>query len=85
VRNEDQRLTFADFLDRLARDVEGPDEWFDLVVTHYHDEGLKEMRRRLVRLAIERDPRGSPVWLESDREQIRGWAGQLLDADYAFY
>jgi hypothetical protein len=37
----------------------------------------------LVRLSIERDPRGRPVWLEADRERIRSWADQLLDADYA--
>ncbi len=83
MRNEAQRLAFADFLNRLAGDVEGPKEWFHLVVTHYHDEAIEEIRRRLVRLAIERDPGGSPMWLDSDREQILFWSGQLRDAGHA--
>lgn len=78
--DEYRRLAFAEFLDRLALDTEGPDEWFDLVVTHYLDEGLEEVRRSLVRLAIERDPKGNPTWLDSDREQIRTWSRQLLDS-----
>ncbi len=79
MKDEYNRLEFAEFLERLAGDVEGPDEWYNLVVNHYFDEELEEIRRRLVRLMIERDPKGSPVWQDSDREQIRAWARQLLD------
>lgn len=81
MKAEYKRLEFAEFLDRLAGDAEGPDETFDLLVNHYRDEDLEEIRRRVVRLAIERDPKGSPVWNDSDREQLRKWARQLLDKD----
>lgn len=83
MRDEHQRLAFAEFLDRLTRDEERPGDWFDLVVIHYRDEEQEEIRCRLVRLAIERDPKGSPVWLDSDREQIRSWSRLLLDVGAA--
>ncbi len=79
VWNNAQRLVFADFLDRLARNVERPGEWADLVVNHYPDDVLEEIRCSLVRLSHERNPLGAPEWLGSDREQILEWAAQLRD------
>lgn len=80
---EAHRQAFADFLDRIARGGDGRDEWCRLVVAHYFDEQLEEIRCRLARLSIERDPGGSPAWQDSDREQLRTWAGLLRETSAA--
>jgi hypothetical protein len=78
---EYDRLAFAEFLEQLACDTASSKDWYDLVITHYRDEGLEEVRVRLVRLMIERDPSGRPAWIDSDREQFRRWARELMDVD----
>ena len=75
--NDPWRLSFASFLERLACGEERPGDWHDHVVTHYLDEELEEVRRELVRLSIQRDPTGSPLWVAADRQQFREWATRL--------
>ena len=66
------RRQFADFLDRLASGEFDSDEWSSLIVTHYPDEFLEEMRRCTVRLTQDR------LVHKSDSEQgnhtLRAWA-----------
>ena len=49
---ENFRVEFAEFLDRMAFRHAVDREWDVLVVTHYHDETLEDIRRRCVRIAI---------------------------------
>lgn len=77
MRNDTQRLAFASFLNRLACAQEEPSDWYALVITHYSDEELEEVRRELVRLATKREPNGNPVWDPADRQRFREWAISL--------
>lgn len=71
-----QRLTFADFLDRLANHSSvSTNEWQRLVVTHYPDDFLEEIRRCTVRLMQDRLPYHSNT--EPAREALRCWAMAL--------
>ncbi len=49
---ENFRVEFAEFLDRMAEGRGTDREWDVLVVTHYHDETLEDIRRRAVRIAV---------------------------------
>jgi len=70
------RLKFADFLDRLANDNRvSTIEWQRLVVAHYPDEFLEEIRRCTVRLMQDRLPYHSNT--EPAREALRCWAMAL--------
>lgn len=71
------RLEFANLLDELAQDRKSPDEWSRLVVAHYPDEVLEEIRRLLVRLSLKRDTSDGPAWSDEDREQFHRWADRL--------
>ncbi len=66
------RNSFADFLDRYADNGTGSIEWDHFVVRHYGDSFLEEVRRCVVRLAINRLPiRGET---DAARDLIRSWA-----------
>ena len=71
----DPRLTFANFLDRLAADRTNAEEWHALVVAHYGDTVLEDVRRRCVRLAIGAASRGE--WSACEREGFRFLASEL--------
>lgn len=71
------RNDFAQFLERLAAGNEFPSDWNHFAVGHHADDLVESIRRQLVRLAIERDPLGLPVWLDVDREQFLKWVVQL--------
>jgi hypothetical protein len=70
-----QRLAFADFLDRLASGAADTEQWQTFAVTHYFDNVLEEIRRRCVRVAIQVPERNS--WSEEERIQLRAWAREL--------
>ena len=69
------RNSFADFLDRYADNKTGPTEWDNFVVQHYGDSFLEEIRRCVVRLAIN----NLPIHGDTDaaRDLIRSWATLL--------
>jgi hypothetical protein len=69
------RLTFADFLDRLALGQASLGEWQSLAVAHYGDEVLEDVRRRCVRLANGASSWGD--WSASEREGFRALATEL--------
>ncbi|MBI1325071.1 hypothetical protein GC170_18050 [bacterium] len=71
----DPRLKFADFLVRLAADDVCSEEWQALVVAHYGDEVLENVRRRCVQLAIGASTWGD--WSVSEREGFRSLAAEL--------
>jgi hypothetical protein len=71
----DARLTFAHFLDRLALGQASAEEWQSLVVEHYRDEVLEDVRRRCVRLAIGSSTWGD--WSASEREGFQALASEL--------
>jgi hypothetical protein len=67
---------FADFLNRLVSGDTKHEEWQNIVINHYIDENLEEIRRQLVRLAI-----ASPNphnWAEQEKAQILTWRNELL-------
>lgn len=67
------RLKFADFLERLADDNHvSTIEWQRLVVAHYPDEFLEEIRRCTVRLMQDQLPYQSNT--DPAREALRCWA-----------
>lgn len=69
------RNSFADFLDRYANNKTGQIEWDHFVVQHYGDSFLEEIRRCVVRLAINKLPiHGDTV---AARDLIRSWATLL--------
>jgi hypothetical protein len=67
---------FADFLNRLVSGDTKPEEWQNLVINHYIDDKLEEIRRQLVRLAISSPDRHN--WEEQDKAQILTWRNELL-------
>lgn len=69
------RTTFSDFLDRLADGRTGPLEWQRLVVAHYADAFLEEMRRCTLRLMQDRLPYHGNS--ETGRDALRCWAMAL--------
>ncbi len=73
----DHRNLFADFLERLAASETAGDDWSTHCVAHYADDKLEAIRRDVVRLSIERNPLGSPLWLPADREWFREMAKVL--------
>jgi hypothetical protein len=77
LRSSDQRQAFAGFLEGLASTGTAGADWADHVVAHYADDQLEAIRRKVVRLVIERDPGGHPGFLPSDREQFRSFAHML--------
>jgi hypothetical protein len=74
-----QRGIFADFLAHLALGEVMPEEWQDLVVNHYCDERLEEIRRQLVILAIQSPEVHS--WSEQEEIQVRAWITELLSKE----
>lgn len=75
------RDSFADFLDRYAGNKTGAIEWDHFVVQHYGDAFLEEIRRCVVRLAIDSLPiRGDT---EAARDLLRSWAMLLRSSTAA--
>jgi hypothetical protein len=74
-----QREIFANFLAHLALGEVTPEEWQDLVVNHYFDERLEEIRRQFVRLAIQSPKVHS--WSEQEKIQVRIWVTELLSKE----
>jgi hypothetical protein len=72
---DDQRTAFAEFLRRLAAGAVGAIEWERFVVNHYHDELLEDIRRRTVKLSIDRD--GGKEWSESEVAAFQHWSRLL--------
>jgi hypothetical protein len=68
----DSRKQFADFLDRLAMGARDKAEWNRLVVTHYPDEFLEEMRRCTVRLDL--GELGQDIASDEGRQLLKAWA-----------
>jgi hypothetical protein len=66
------RSSFADFLDRYADNKTGTIEWDHFAVQHYGDSFLEEVRRCVVRLAINNLPIHGDT--EAARDLIRSWA-----------
>ena len=66
------RDSFADFLDRYADNKTGSIEWNHFVVQHYGDSFLEEIRRCVVRLAINKLPIHGDT--QAARDLIRSWA-----------
>ena len=79
MSDEALRAEFAQFLDDVVRGGESASDWDRFLDPHYSDEGLEQIRHDLLMLAITRNPRGYPVWLDSDLEQLRRWAEQLRE------
>jgi hypothetical protein len=75
MNDPDARLSFADFLDRLALGQASPEEWQSLAVEHYRDEVLEDVRRRCVLLAISSSIWGD--WSASEREGFQALASEL--------
>lgn len=75
MASEELRLTFAQFLDRLAADHASVEEWQTLAVAHYDDPVLESVRRRCVRLAIDASFWGE--WSTFQREGFRSLAAEL--------
>jgi hypothetical protein len=74
-----QREIFADFLAHLALGEVTPEKWQDLVVNHYFDERLEEIRRQFVRLAIQSPKVHS--WSEQEKIHVRTWVTELLSKE----
>jgi hypothetical protein len=74
-----QREIFADFLAHLALGEVIPEEWQDLVVNHYLDERLEEIRRQLVILAIQSPEVHS--WSGQEKIQVQAWVTELLSKE----
>ncbi len=66
------RNSFADFLDRYADNKTGSIEWDHFVIQHYGDSFLEEVRRSVVRLAINKLPIHGDT--EAACDLIRSWA-----------
>jgi len=66
------RESFANFLDRYADNSINSLEWEHFVVRHYGDSFLEEIRRCVVRLAINE----LPIHRDTDaaRDILRSWA-----------
>ena len=75
------RESFADFLDRYADNRTASTEWEHFVVRHYGDSFLEEIRRCVVRLAI------NELAIQGDtdaaREFLRSWAFLLRSSTNA--
>ena len=69
------RNSFADFLDRFADRKTAEIEWQHFIVRHYGDSFLEEIRRCVVRLAINELPIHGDT--EASRDLLRAW-GFLL-------
>jgi hypothetical protein len=65
----EQRISFANFLARLANGTNGPLEWEQFIVRHYDDPLLEEIRRQTVELSISRD--GGKEWSNSEIEILQ--------------
>jgi hypothetical protein len=66
------REAFADFLDRYADKKTHSSEWDHFVIQHFGDSFLEEIRRCVVRLAINKLPIHGDT--ESARDILRSWA-----------
>ncbi|HUG70796.1 MAG TPA: hypothetical protein VMM76_23810 [Pirellulaceae bacterium] len=75
------RESFADFLDRYADNKADSTEWEHFVVRHYGDSFFEEIRRCVVRLAINE----LPIHADTDaaREILRSWAFLLRSSTNA--
>ncbi len=54
-------------------------QWQDLVINHYFDERLEEIRRQLVILTIQSPKVHS--WSEQEKIQVRAWVTELLSKE----
>ena len=68
MNSANDRPAFAEFLDELASGDRDPEKWRNLVITHYFDERLEEIRREVVRMAVSET---------FDLGQLKIWADEL--------
>jgi len=73
VAHEHRRL-FAAFLERFASGQADPEQWYRLVVNHYLDETLEEVRRDVVRLRMQNE---AMHWSPEEIRQIQAWLRDL--------
>jgi hypothetical protein len=69
------RLEFAAFLQRVAAHAYGTIEWHRFVVCHYHDEVLEDIRRKLVKMSIDRE--GGKEWSDTELAALQQWSREL--------
>jgi len=74
------RRVFAEYLNKLIDGADGhgySENWCNVIINHYPDEELEEIRRNVVRMRIKAgDPEIFPV-TEEEREQLRNWVKEL--------
>jgi hypothetical protein len=72
-----KRKIFVDYLHKLIEGDGYSEDWRRIIIEHYPDRRLEEIRRNIVRLRIKAgDPEIFPV-TEEDREKLRNWAKEL--------
>ena len=75
--DSNMREAFADFLLRVSANTFTLIDWQRFAVQHYHDEFLESIRRKTVKLSIDRD--GGKEWSESEMAKLTYWAEQLRE------
>ena len=78
LRNDGTRLAFAEFLKRLGCGLVRPIEWNRFAVRHYRDDLLEDIRRRTVKLSMDRG--GTGQWSDSEIAALQQWSRQLRGA-----
>ena len=68
MNSAQMRPVFAAFLDDLAEGHRDPAKWYDLIITHYFDDRLEEIRRDVARMFVNDNV---------DSERLKGWANEL--------
>ena len=72
----EHRRDFIVFLNRIALDrAVSNEEWQNIVVKHYFDERLEEIRRQFVRLWIESSNHN--IWTEEEKNKLFTWVNYL--------
>jgi putative acetyltransferase len=69
------RKEFAVFLKRLAGNSVGAIEWNRFIVTHYADDALEDIRRKVVEFTIGRE--GGVQWSDREVMQLQFWSRTL--------
>ena len=74
--NNEQRKDFIAFLNRITLDQDiSNEEWQNIVVTHYFDKNLEEVRCQFVRLWIESS--NPNIWTERNKNKLLLWVNDL--------
>ena len=77
MTDQEKRRIFIDYLHKLIKGDGYSEEWRNIIIEHYSDEQLEEIRRNIVRLRIKAgDPEIFPV-TEEQRERLRNWIEEL--------